>query len=406
MKKNGFAPLLLIFVVAGLVVGFFLLGNEFAKKFNLPTTGSIKTAPTFTPLPTFNPSNGRLYYDTVIYSTNNNGSEKILTKKIYPGKYAGMVTPVIGGGKIYYVSDDNVFEYDMNTKTSKEVYTVTGGFMMSFIEYSSPNYLYITEGNADFDTSGKLELTIKKLDLTSGSISVIGSREPVLYGNLQYIGKADRGNIIGTFGGDGCGGYGSIYKVENGSYNLIKKTGGGCITDPRFIGYSENLSSLITVTSIGKNETDQKDEFIYLTNVITGENKAIFDLTKLNDTFRTYIKSKDKDVVYLVGTKKIYTLDLNSQTITSQSDLTADFTNFYAEYISGDTKDAVLFVYETNSPSTQKFTLVDPVNGQVLNTYQSPAEKDAISGSYRSVNVFGLFNNNLFSLSYSSPQYE
>lgn len=393
-------------MVAVLMVGFFFLGNEFSKKNNPQTSYPENVLPTYAPYPTPNP-NGRTYYNTVIYSTNSNGSEKIFTGKIYIGKNSGgPVQPTVGKDKLYYVSGSDIFEYDINTKTSKKIYTTADDISIVLIEYTSPNYLYITEGNIYFEPDKKPYLTLKKFDLNTASATTIASMEPTLYGGLNYIGKMGNANIVGTFGGDGCGGYGSIYKVENGAYNLVKKVGSGCIADPRYVGYSENLSSIITISVIGSDEVNQKYDFVYLTNVNTGENKAIFDLKRLNDTFKTSLKSTDKDVVYLVGTEKVYTLDLNTQSIISQSDITADFTNFYPDHISSDSKDVLLFVSESNSPHTQKYVIFDPASGQVLNEFQSPAEKDTLFGNYRSVNTLGILSNNLFSVSFGSNQSE
>ena len=406
-KSLGFTVVPSLFLVVGLCLLAFYFGKKFVTKTTVPTPNSAKYYQTYySPFPTTDTTESEPTYKSSIYMSSADSSEPITNDTILPSKYiGGPVNPIFdtASNNIFYASGSAVFEYNLLSKTKSEIYNAGKTQTINLLSFKKLDKLYVTESKISYGFSESL--TLVEINVVTKAKKVIGSQKPVMYGNLQYIGNSDGLDIVATFGGDGCGGYGEIYSIKDDLNKLLVKTGVGCSPNPRYIGFSNDLKSVITASIKNRSDTLSPDalpedrfEFIYLTNIITGEKKAIY--TRIKDSFAYFVMSNTKNIVYLISSnnKKIYAFDLDSFGITNEVSISDEIQDYYTVSGGLGSSNTVLVAKWSGYVGDKKqYKLLDLDTGNIITSYSIPnlGPSDPI----------GIFNDRLLTVSYSGSNY-
>lgn len=273
-----------------------------------------------------------------IYSLFDEKVETLLKTQIDQNPHFGVIAPKIhfekgffyyGDRKNIYRNDLNVDVMDFNASSTPVYYSGKDKQIANFDLSRNGAFLYITLMK-DYEANEGAELELMEYNISTKESRLIIKQKPVLYGNLSYIGRAGAKDIVGTFGGDGCGGYGEIYSVENLKVDKVLETGAGCVDKPRYIGYDEDKNALILASAQINNKLNPGDsnfieyDKLYYQDAINQNIELIADLKDLSFSEYSLELSKNKNALVWIKDKKIYFYDLSQKKIENTVDLGLD----------------------------------------------------------------------------------
>lgn len=247
--------------------------------------------------------------DESIYSIEDDTLKRLVTLPITLGRSYGPAQPFTdNNGSVYFTAKDKVIRYDLKTGTQSDVYTVNpqAKGIVSVKTDTKRNKLYITEQTEA--TAGRDKFRVKEISLSDNKEREIPQIPTVMYGNMTYLMYAEGADIVGSFGGDGCGGYGEIYRITGTKTEKAIDTGMGCDKNPRFVKADEKTSSIL-LYSVEKNDPlpeeemwEEKLDTLYLQNAFTGEKNVLYDFKSENRSNGKFVVNEDlSKIAYFDG---------------------------------------------------------------------------------------------------------
>lgn len=238
------------------------------------------------------------------------------------GRYYGNSIPVLGSnGNIYIQEQDRISVYNLDSKQKTDLYKIPDP-NYEFIGFSyneNQNKLFVTErkNEASFDEN---KLTMKEIDLKTGLVRELADFKQVFYGGKNYMFQDGEFDIVTSIGGDGCGGWGDIFRLTKTSSEKILTTGVGCSEDPRFLGF-DAPKSLIYLYSIKPGVESQSDavEFnqvadkLYTYNTKTGQTETLYDFKEPGNKNSDIFLSSSKDKIAVLQGKALRVINLTSK---------------------------------------------------------------------------------------------
>lgn len=332
-----------------------------------------------TPTPTIEESQPQ---KITFYSLSNNKMLAQSSITVRPNDAFGLRPVLDSSGNIYLIDNDSVIKYSLASKTKTIIYTnQLSDRQLIAVAIKEPDYFYLTE--APIPYYGKTEMlhTIREIKISDGETRVIENLRPTLYGNSDYLFKSSEGDIIGTFGGDGCGGFGKIYRYTDHAIDVVK-TGGGCVEEPTYLGAAENRESLFLLSSVPKTFPETKIDSFYTQHVLTGNKEIIYDFKNISNQPEKVILNQEKTKVAAINKTSITIIDLVTREI--EKTIPLDNIDSYFWLMIGD----MLYSYDYN----KNIYIVDIPSGTVTRIWY----QDVFSVPGRVPNYFGQWNGEPF----------
>ena len=243
-------------------------------------------------------------------------------------KINGHAEPILGKDNsvyyyIYETSDPSyraqkIFKLDLETEQTSVIYATNSG-KIAEIKYENPNLLYIVilPQNESYDEQTH---DLLKLNLDNKQAQFLRQFKSVTFGGISYLFKSGETDIIGSFGGDGCGGHGRISRYQNSNSVLITNTGGGCNPNPIYIGSVPEKNSILVASATETEEATLPGDFIdfdklYLQNVLTNEKDILYDLRPIDDQINQFKLNKDKNAAVILKDKELISIDLSTKEV-------------------------------------------------------------------------------------------
>lgn len=312
---------LLIGFVAVLILGIagmLLIVNTASQKLKsatvpIPTQVSKEITPTVVPTVTV-PKDANMK----IYSFD--GEKFILL-----GGYKSESNPRLfhtwdNNNSIYFISENTLYKFDLRTSSQARVSPVTfaSGYGPGSV-ISDNNEVFYTTKALDYEHSQKV--SVRLFDTTSNKETELTTIDPVIYGDAEYLFTSSAGQIIGSFGGDGCGGYGEIYRVTTSGNQELTKTGMGCNNNPRFIGSLPKEDSIIlaelkqTPEEYSFEDYTFADGKINLMKVTSKVTTPLFDLSQIKGKVKNILLNDNKDILAILTKDSIYLFHIPTSTL-------------------------------------------------------------------------------------------
>lgn len=295
-SRGNIVIILLLVLLGGIsVTGYIWYQNqkypEWKKQLDQTTSFENQRKGLYsTPSPTNGQSQG------YIVAVANGKVEKVAGFPLSRGVF-GAVAPVLtqDGLLIYLRSDGKLVKLNLRSGSQTELdFSPDAGMDVVHLGLTPSSELYLTESPKDY--YGKNNgLIIKILDWAGNTTKKIGPHNTVTYGGLTYIGRLGGSEIFGSFGGDGCGGYGEIYRLSSGLEEKIAETGGGCVVKPQYLGFNKDtgeIELISVIPSVAKDKATAEPGHlsdytsIYALDPTTKKARQIVNLLKINGTTR------------------------------------------------------------------------------------------------------------------------
>lgn len=319
--QRGFSPLVilpLIFLISiSLIFGSIFFITKRVPKGKNPQPYSTSQPNLQSPVPEasggFLENSQKIEFESgtklAFFSTENNNLKKITSLKdlSITNSY---VKPIYQDGFIYYADDYRVFRFDLNKNDHQQIYKLENLTLnISKIKLLN-NGLYISLLPKNY--YGSNEGTIDGLDIQSGIVKQIGTIKYTLYGGVDYLFKTANGaDVVGTFGGDGCGGSGEISAILDGQTTQIISTGGGCNFNPRYQGEFNKKLVLLSALKQEYDYTDgEKADSLFILDPVTKQKTDILDLKPYSDRIKRYYYDDVKDKFALEVDNQIWLVDI------------------------------------------------------------------------------------------------
>jgi len=165
---------------------------------------------------------------------------------------------------------------------------------------------------------------IEEYDLLSQKTRKIAPQRNVMYGTMHHLFKTTKNDdVIGSFGGDGCGAFGEIRLVTASETKVVTPTGGGCSEHPRRLGSltQEDKLVLISVEKDGWDpEKGERVDKLYTKDVYTGGEKILMDLKPYVDTLKSYLMDEKTQKITLVFSDGVWTINAVTGEVESKED--------------------------------------------------------------------------------------
>jgi hypothetical protein len=247
-------------------------------------------------------------------------------------------------GNVYFLGDHSIQSYNLDSRQQQTVYHYEDlSYRLADLtfgdEFIYPN-LYLSAGQDNYIT--RHHDIIDSYNLSTKQSHVIGPFEPVMYGDMKYLFHTTMGDdVVGTFGGDDCAGYGRIDLFKDNTSTKIIETGGGCNLDPRYISYLKDQDELVLLSVIDQHTDSPPESFkldkLYAKDVYTGEEKTLYDFSaQPNNLDYSYTRN---NLLYLVFTnREVWRLDLSRPneitkfTVNKDLDIDSGW-DFYGQYM-------------------------------------------------------------------------
>lgn len=256
---------------------------------------------------------------------------------LYSNKNFGFSDPLLIDSNLYLVEDAQINKYDLNNKSKKVIFTAPKGkqiINLSTDKTKSSLFITIKDDLDPYTEHPKYQLY--ELNLTGQKLRELKPMEVVTYGTLRYLAKSTQGDIVITQGGDGCGGYGTIYLYQNGSTKNLLKTGAGCVDDPRFLEVLEDQNSILLYSVIkdSYNGDGTLPDQLFIYNIGTEKTESIFDLKTIADRSST-ISYNDASKKVIVNSKnKKYLINTLTRETTIENIPSIPFSDdYYWSYV-------------------------------------------------------------------------
>lgn len=401
-NQKGSILLLFLITVVGIIsiaaVGVYL----YQKGQNPPTAQPQTLQETISsPLPISSPANtinNDFSFDSntnyLIYTIDNNDFKPLISlQNLTPNQMFGNTPPYFdSGNKQFFVADaKNLLTYSLEGKKIKDIYKVSEpNLAISAFSISQPN-AYISLLPKDYNSEPAAY--IDEVNLNTGKIRRISNLKTAMYGNLSYLFKTTQNaDVIGSFGGDGCGGAGIISLVTPNENKPIMKTGGGCVEDPSYISSipSENKIILFSVVKDTWEETTgSKLDKIYSKDVYTQEEKIIYNFRDDSEKLLRYFVNLKNNKIYLIYKDKIKPLNFVTGQLDNAIPLSNNI-NFDENYYSYFENNILYYIKE--EPVTDNFNMTLKVTDvQSGNTKEyNWGKKYPLSGQ---ASIIGFLNN-------------
>lgn len=377
------AFILIAFFILGIFSWKFLGYFNQPKQYKSPSTITVTNSPAYKP-DTQQAKNDKIY-KLVLYNPDRKTTKTLSEFLMKGNNYFGYVNPVRKGDTIYLADANTITKYSLPNKQSQIIYTNPyNDRVIQSLSLDDTGYLYVGLSPKDYYAKNST-FSLDIVDLASGKTSrTLSSLPHVTYGGISYLFKAGDYDIIASFGGDGCGGYGEISKFIAMKKEQIAKTGVGCLEEPRYIGTlpSKNQILLANVLPGSWNpsapQESVKYDVLYGQNALTGEKEPLYDLKKIPE-LSAIILNEEKNTVLLATPKNLSLFDLEKKIITKTIEFKSEFNGAWTlknnELI--DT-----FYY----PDSMSISLIDVQTGNVKQQMSFPTKND-------SYNLLGKWNN-------------
>lgn len=402
MRQKGFAALsilIIIFVLSS--VALIVVGKGyFQNKITLSSNNAVvRSSPSSSPSPTppsivpaINQTGVDANTNLILYSVNSNGFNELASfKGVDESTEYGQLQPFFDENKgiVYLGNKTNVYTYDLTSKSQQEIFSLSDKSYYIVSISIQDDWLYLNLASNDSD-----EGYIEEYNLTSHALRKIDPQKNVIYGSLHYLFKTiNNDDVIASFGGDGCGGFGEIRLVTSSTTKVIIKTGGGCIEDPRYIG-SLASSNKIVLLSVVKGWTDDNSpeqlDSLFTKDVYSGDEKVLFDFKPYINTLTNYWVDQKNNKMYLIINGELWTLNINNGQIENKVAINKNFkleNNYHVLYGSGEIYDL------TEDDVSDNFNMVltiDDTKKDLLNSYDWGKKYSGITGQS---SLLGFWNN-------------
>jgi len=217
-------------------------------------------------------------------------------------------------GEIFYVDGKTLMKYNLNSRKKETIYKVLDSHKeIGNIKIISDN-LYWTDVIATKNDPSEQTHILKEYNTVTNKERTITSLVPGVWTGLHYLFKStDGADIIGTLGGDGCGGWGKVYRKIN-KLDLIVETGGGCNEKPSHVGSIKNENKLVMLSTIPNTFPDLKYDKLYTYDVITNNKVDLFNLRNIPEIQRVLVDD-NSNIGVIITKSQILLINLTSKTI-------------------------------------------------------------------------------------------
>ncbi len=255
-----------------------------------------------------------------VYILSGSDPEKLVDLSTRSEGSFGDIEPILKGKDIYVADAHLLYRYSLSDKTRTELFRNTQGDspIMSF-NISQNGHIYISLEPKEY-YSKETDFQVVEIDSSGQIVRNIEKIPHVFYGGINYLFNWNGEDIIASFGGDGCGGWGTISKLKEGQTTDIAKTGGGCVQDPRYVGFDENKGQIILAEIIKTPYSDDMDftsdkyDVLYGLNVSNLEKIPLFDLKKIPD-ITGFSLSGDRKILAIISDTQVNLLDMDTREI-------------------------------------------------------------------------------------------
>ncbi len=325
--QRGFAPILIVLFIGLMLVGVVGAGYLTYKQLGTVSSGNRNTtaavpAPTDTtasqsataaatsPSPSPFPSTvvpkgyQRMNFLTIDSTTNSFQFLDQVTIKSATS-FGSINFQLLNNGYLMIYDTNTVSIYDPINKTQQQLYQNTNSSEIIRARLSEDQRtLYVSKatplGNYQFTVN------LEVINLPNTLVRTVSNVPPVTYGALDYLMDSPNGDIVGSFGGDGCGGFGKVYQVKDGQNTELLKTGAGCNNDPYYLGELESKNSLLLEEHhTGANDADIPTKLL-IYDVATKQSTPLLDLTAVSSQIRLLKYDRYSQTVYLFVDKELW----------------------------------------------------------------------------------------------------
>lgn len=231
------------------------------------------------------------------------------------------IPPVIGAGnQIYVANPREVFALDLTAGTKQSVYhELAEGYFIhlkSFLDHSGFYGVktFVPPDDGGYGKQGIISVTNNDPKTAQN----LYTGHPGVYTGVDAIGQTnDGGTLYHMNGGEGCGGWGTIYLRQAGEAAsktpvVITKTGESCVEEPRFIGFSQAGNSVILYTVKNAERPKEGEEWpstvdtIIAINVTTKQRSIIYDIDDITEHENVLLAlNKEGDKLAIIRPDKI-----------------------------------------------------------------------------------------------------
>jgi hypothetical protein len=401
MVRQPLIGLILFLCAIGLAFSVYSL-TENTKKVSVSSvispTPTVHVVTKLTMTPTVSTGNPGIYIHTI------QNNKSIILEQIVPQfvqNYYQAYMAFDNQKYIYFIDGNTIFRYDLDGRKTEEFVSLTIKDKSSLqqITFIKPNILAVSEigqeGNQKEEV--RTDNTVHLIDITTKQIREVTKLHVVFYGGNTYITKTATGDIIGSFGGDGCGGWGSIYMYEGDTSRLVTKTGVGCSKEPRFVGAIPEGNSLLLYAVLPQEKTGNDDfngmpfydpDVLYYLHTQTGAQEAILDLKPFvgfkeivfhDSQEKILISTKNEMHIYNLLTKKTEKIipylveNLTFETFTGDVVVARDYNNHKT------------YVFDTQNGNNASYTAKE--------LFQDEFANPALLGIYKNQPLFSVIVN-------------
>lgn len=390
------ASIIIIAIIFGL--SFIILYQSSSSQSNNPVTTTNQITPSLTPIVT--PTTQRLN----IYTINGSSFNKLTS--ILPEKGFQGQTPITdSAGNIYYVDQNLVMQFSLQTQESRVIYTNTKiGTKISNLTFISPSLLYISiilnPLDPNYSQQADPNSYLVEYNLASNALRTIGPFPTLTNGSISYLFSSAGRDVINYVKQTYCKGEGEVYLYSTGSATFITKDGEGCNgSDPYLIGSLPNANSLLLSLPYSNSTPDGfVSEYgnLYIYNITNLSQNTIIDLGTLlpanltapisdmpNQINKFAVSDDNQTIYYLLGAK-IYIINVNARSVTQTLDLSSY--NGYAVIAIVKNK---VYLFNNNKST---FAIIDIPTNTVTNLPQTIMINPT---QINEINYLGTWNNEL-----------
>ncbi len=315
--------LIIILICLGPIVGFYL-GKGFSKP-----SETKKDTPQPTPtqqitqsvFPTVDPNELNSGEQRVeIYALSNQALQKTFEYSLPGSSIFGVLKPSLGkDNKLYFADNSRILRYSFDAKNVEKVYELSNpNEAITKIEALFTPNMYITKGPKEYGEN--YEFTVEEFNLLTKAKREFGPIPPGIYSNTAYIYKYGNSDIVSSFGGDGCGGGGPIYKYTGNQKTEIVTIGFGCADGPGYVGVLEEKGSLLLVDRNVNMETGDFPSETLLTLYElplnnTNSKNEIFNFSSTPVEKGQLVLNSNKKTVGIISSSEIWIINLQSKEV-------------------------------------------------------------------------------------------
>ncbi len=148
-------------------------------------------------------------------------------------------------GTIFYADNNTIYTYKLGADTKTRLYdNPQTDYAIKNLDVSSGK-LYLTKQHTGKDT--EQNYYVDEINLASGAVRTLESLQSSTPVKYTHLFKAYSGDIFLGYRTYGCAGQGMIYRYLTEAKELLK-TGEGCTSDDRYIGYLLDSGTVVMAT--------------------------------------------------------------------------------------------------------------------------------------------------------------